>query len=204
LPGHGKSTEPAESLYADDFARITITVLGKLNVKDPILIGHSNGGRTILSMVGRMRYTAKKIVLIDSAGIKPHRSISYYLKVYSFKAVKRLAYLLLNEQKAATLVERYRRKAGSDDYNAASPVMRATLSNLVNDDLAPCLPKINAPTLLIWGDNDDATPLSDGKLMESRIPDAGLVVLKGCGHFSYLEKPYDVNVILDKFLGNAE
>ena len=49
-------------------------------------------------------------------------------------------------------------------------------------------PQIAQPTLLVWGRNDTATPLSDGKKMEQSIPDAGLVVLEG-GHYSFLESP---------------
>ena len=37
------------------------------------------------------------------------------------------------------------------------------------------------------GSTDAATPLSDGQQMERSIPNAGLVVFEGCGHFSYLD-----------------
>ena len=57
----------------------------RLKIKNPILIGHSNGGRTILNYTGRNLGEPKKIVLIDSAGIKPKRKLSYYIKVYTFK-----------------------------------------------------------------------------------------------------------------------
>ena len=49
------------------------------------------------------------------------------------------------------------------------------------------MPDIDAPTLLVWGENDDATPLSDGKTMEKLIPDAGLIVMPDSGHFAFLE-----------------
>ena len=52
----------------------------------------------------------------------------------------------------------------------------------IGEDLTALLPGVDAPTLLIWGEKDTATPLSDGQLMEKRIPDAGLVVLPGAGH----------------------
>lgn len=66
-------------------------------------------------------------------------------------------------------------------------MMRAILSKVVNEDLTPLLPKIKAPTLLFWGNLDTATPLSDAKTMEKQIPDAGLVIAHGTGHFSFLE-----------------
>ena len=66
--------------------------------------------------------------------------------------------------------------------------MKKTLVLAVNEDLTNCLKNINCPTLLFWGDKDDATPISDAKTMEKKIPDAGLVVLEGGSHFSFLEK----------------
>ena len=71
---------------------------------------------------------------------------------------------------------------------------------VVNEDLMHYLPSINIPVLLIWGDKDTATPLDDGKLMERLIPDSGLVVFKGAGHFSYLERIDDFNMIVENFL----
>ena len=66
--------------------------------------------------------------------------------------------------------------------------MRATFSRVVNLDLTGRLGRIENETLLVWGDRDTATPLSDAKLMERRIKRAGLAVLEGAGHFSYAEK----------------
>ena len=85
-------------------------------------------------------------------------------------------------------LENLRRKNGSADYNAASPLMRQCLVKVVNEDLTSLIPNIDVPTLLVWGQSDDAVPLSDGQLMEKLIPDAGLVVFEGCGHYAFLEQ----------------
>ena len=68
-------------------------------------------------------------------------------------------------------------------------MMKKCMVMAVNEDLTECLPKIKQETLLIWGDKDTATPISDAKLMEEKIPDAGLAVISGAGHFSFLEQP---------------
>ena len=86
------------------------------------------------------------------------------------------------------LVEARQAKAGSEDYRQASPVMKKTMVNLLNEDMRPLMPEIKAPTLLIWGEGDTATPLSDGQQMEKLIPGSGLAVLKPAGHFSYLDQ----------------
>ena len=95
---------------------------------------------------------------------------------------------------------RYRAKVGSSDYSSASPMMRAILSKVVNEDLTGVMPGISCPTLLIWGANDTATPLSDAKTMEKLIPDAGLVSFDGVGHYSFLENPFQFAAVLKSFL----
>ena len=91
------------------------------------------------------------------------------------------------------------KNAGSSDYRNASPVMKQTMNNVLAEDVTDDLPKITASTLLIWGDKDDATPLSDGQKMEKLIPDAGLVVLSG-GHFAFAENWQKTAAVLDSFI----
>ena len=78
--------------------------------------------------------------------------------------------LMLGRVKAEKRIESLRSKAGSSDYAAASPRMRAILSRVVNEDLTGVMSAIKAPTLLIWGENDTATPLADARVMERLIP----------------------------------
>ena len=78
--------------------------------------------------------------------------------------------------------------------------MRQCLVKVVNEDLKPLLPRINPSTLLIWGENDDATPLSDGQIMEKEIPDAGLVTLKNAGHYAFLDQWFMFSRVIDSFL----
>ncbi|MBR2301190.1 MAG: alpha/beta hydrolase, partial [Bacteroidaceae bacterium] len=155
------------------------------NIQSPALVGHSFGGR--VSILYASRNIVSRLVLVDAAGIKPKRPIKYYYKVYTFKMLKWLCNAFLPKKQAQAIIDRRRRGAGSSDYNNASPMMRAILSKVVNEDLTHCLPKIKAPTLLFWGNMDTATPLSDAKTMERLIPDAGLVIAHGTGHFSFIE-----------------
>jgi pimeloyl-ACP methyl ester carboxylesterase len=78
--------------------------------------------------------------------------------------------------------------------------MRRTMVLSVNEDLTPLLSGIKVPTLLIWGENDTATPLSDGQTMERLIPGAGLVVLRGAGHFSFADHWGQCSRVLDSFV----
>jgi pimeloyl-ACP methyl ester carboxylesterase len=94
-------------------------------------------------------------------------------------------------------------RTASSDYAASAETMRPTFVRLVNDDLTGLLPEIRASTLLIWGDQDADTPLSDGETMERLIPDAGLVVFEGAGHFSYADQPQRFARVAGHFLGRV-
>ena len=78
--------------------------------------------------------------------------------------------------------------------------MRAILSKCVNEDLCSVMPSIKAPTLLIWGENDTATPMRDARIIERLVPGAGLVSFPGCGHYSFLDNPVQFAAVLNSFL----
>ncbi len=200
LPGFGESMEPTGVWGIEEYTALIEKFCKKLGLEKPSLIGHSFGGR--ISILFSSRNEVSKIVLVDAAGIKPHRSIKYYMKVYSFKTAKAFVNLLFPKDKAQQITDRMRGKAGSSDYANASRTMRAILSKCVNEDLKSELHKIKAPTLLIWGENDTATPLSDAKTMERLIPDAGLVSFPGCGHYSFLDNPIQFAAVLNSFLSS--
>ncbi|MDE5714441.1 MAG: alpha/beta hydrolase [Muribaculaceae bacterium] len=169
----------------------------KEGLHTPVLIGHSFGGRIAILLSSRNEIG--KIVLVDAAGIKPKRGLRYYWKVYSFKTIKKLLLLVLGNKKGGEIVEKMRGKKGSADYRNSSPMMRAVMSKCVNEDLKHVMPDIKASALLIWGENDTATPLSDAKTMEKLIPDAGLVSFPECGHYSFLDNPFGFRAVMKEF-----
>jgi len=198
LPGFGSSQEPPADWGVYDYAHFIEKFADWLGLEHPVLIGHSYGGR--IAIVYASERPVDKLILVDSAGIKPHRSLKYYFKVYTFKAAKRILPLLFGSKKGGEIINNMRGKAGSADYKAASPVMRRIMSTSVNQDLKHLMPLIEAPTLLIWGEKDTATPLRDAKTMEKLIPDAGLVLYEGCGHYSFLERPGQTAAVIKNFL----
>jgi pimeloyl-ACP methyl ester carboxylesterase len=198
FPGFGQSEPPPTPWGTADYTEIIQQLMHALDIQNPIVIGHSFGGRVAIRLA--LKEPIHKLILIDSAGIKPKRRIDYYFKVYSYKLLKKLAELPILKSYLTNTVEAFKNKAGSKDYQKASGIMRSTLIKVVNEDLTALLPKIPVPTLLMWGEHDQATPVSDGQLMEQLIPDAGLVVLKNAGHFCYLEKLDEFLLIIGHFL----
>lgn len=200
FPGHGKSAEPTEAWGIEKFADQIEHLLDAEGIERPVLIGHSFGGR--VAIVISSRREVEKVVLVDAAGVKPRRSLNYYRKVYTFKLARKLLTAVLGKQKAEPIIERMRGKKGSSDYASSSPMMRRVMSIVVNEDLCHLMPKIKAPTLLIWGESDTATPLSDAKKMEKLIPEAGLVSFAGAGHYSFLDNPRQFGAVLTSFLNS--
>ncbi|HAE92419.1 alpha/beta hydrolase [Tissierella praeacuta] len=200
LPGFGKSEEPKKPIDSFKYAEIVKNYMDNMGIKKVILIGHSFGGKLSIILGSKYPEIVDKIVLVNSAGLIPKRGPKYYIKVYTFKAAKLLYKILFFWLKNEEKMEKFYKKFGSTDYKASTGVMRNILVTVVNENLLPLLNKIEAPTLLIWGDKDTATPLYMGKIMESQIKDSGLVVLEGTGHYSYLEDYQRFTVILRSFL----
>ncbi len=201
MPGFGKSEEPKEVWGVDDYLDFVIKFIEKLGLKEFDVLGHSFGGRVIIKMVNRedLSFKVSKIILVDSAGIMPKRTFTYHVKVKSYKAVKSVLGCGPVRKVFPNALEKYKKGKGSADYNAASDIMKGCLVKVVNEDLTYLLKDIKQETLLIWGENDEATPLSDGQMMEKLIPESGLAVIKNAGHYSFLEQKYTFDKILSSF-----
>ncbi len=195
LPGFGDSDEPDRIYDIYDYEYIVAKFIETLNLKDVTLIGHSFGGR-ISIIYAASTENVKNLILTGAAGIKPKRSLRYHLAVYHYKYMKFLCKTPLYFQYRDDLMA----NSGSSDYKNASQVMKQVLSVVVNQDLTHLLSEIKAKTLLYWGENDDATPLSDGQIMEEKIKNSTLKVMSGSGHYAFLENKEDFILEVKKIL----
>ena len=195
FPGFGQSDEPKTVWSIYDYADMVEKFVEKLGIVHPTIFGHSFGGRVAIIYAGR-KNDLNKLVLIDSAGVKPKRGLDYYTRVYTYKLGKKV----LGLPGLRAYKEKMMENAGSSDYKNSTPMMRQIMSKVVNEDLQHLMPSIEAETLLVWGELDNATPLSDAKIMERKIPGAGLVVFNGAGHYSYLDCLGQFLRVMDVFL----
>jgi len=188
FPGFGKSEEPKEAWNIEKYSRMLEELVEKLDIKKPIVMGHSFGGRVAIRFSARN--PIEKLVLFGSPCIRIPEPLS--LKVKVLKYLKKIPGL-------NALGEYMKQYIGSRDYKAASPIMRQTLVEVVNEDLSKFAREIEEPTLLIWGDQDEEAPLSEAKELEKIMMDAALIVLPGT-HYAYLENLGQVVNILNSFL----
>ena len=188
FPGFGESSEPSSALTIYDCTEVLEELLKELDIKNPIVMGHSFGGR--VAIVYASRNKVDKLVLFGAPCVREERKS---VKESVLKGIKKLP--LMN-----SLGEYMKKHIGSEDYRKASPVMRKTLVNTVNEDLSDCAKKITCPTLLIWGTNDVAAPIEDARKLEKLLVDGALIEIPGCTHYAYLEVLPQVINILNNFL----
>ena len=191
LPGFGQSDEPESVWSIYDYADMVEEMLKNLKINKPILVGHSFGGK--ISLCYAIKYNPKKIVLLASPFRKKIKKPTLKMRIY--KSVKKIPLL-------KSLENVVKKHVGSTDYKNASEMMRKILVNHVNLDLSEDVKKIKCPTLLIWGTNDTAVDIEDGKVLEKLIPNAGLVVYEGCTHYAYLERLDQTIRVLNSFIGS--
>lgn len=188
FPGFGESEEPKEAWTIEKYSLMLEDFVKQVGIKKPIVMGHSFGGRVAIRYSSRN--PIEKLVLFGSPCIRFQEELS--LKVKILKKLKKLPGL--NQ-----LGEYMKNFIGSRDYKAASPIMRQTLVEVVNEDLSKYAREIEEPTLLIWGENDTEAPLNEAQELEKIMMDAALIVLPGT-HYAYLENLGRVIAILNNFI----
>ena len=204
FPGQaGKSDTLDKTWDVPTYSLMVKAFMENQNINNCDVIGHSFGGRVIVYLASNYKELFNKIVLTDAAGVKSKMTVKKFFKIYSYKFVKSIYKLFLSKEKFEKKMEEMRKKRGSSDYaSLPNDIMRETFKNIINLDLRPNLKEINKPTLLIWGENDNDTPLYMAKIMEKEIKDSGLVIIENAGHFSYLDNTAKYLLVVDNFLNN--
>ena len=190
LPGFGGSDEPKEVWSLNDYVEVVNTIIKDNKIKNPILIGHSFGGK--ISILYASKYDVKKLVLLSSPFKKEIQKLS--LKTRMLKFAKKIP--VLNKLEGFA-----KKRMGSTDYRNASDMMRKILVEHVNLDLSEDAKKIVCPTLIIWGTEDKAVPVERAHELGDLISDSGVIIYEGCTHYAYLERLGQTISVLRSFLG---
>lgn len=187
LPGFGRSELPKRAFFVKDYADVIKEFISKGKIKDPIVLGHSVGGRIAIKLAAHNPNLLKKLVLEDAAGIRPKRDIPKFLFYIIAKIMK---VIIPNIFHLREKIRTWFYKTLESDYLNVGP-MKNTFTNILNEDLTPELSKIKAETLLIWGEKDptlEASP-GNGKLMYKLIPNSRIEFIENVGHHPHIENP---------------
>lgn len=154
------------------------------------LLGHSFGGQIAIDFTASNPQRVKKLILVNSAGIRN----KFNLKRLIFLPLAKLAKRFLSEK----LKRFFYRLIKATDYSKASPVMKQTFRLINKDNQEENLIKIACPTLIVWGNQDKLTPLSDGKLINRLIAGSQLKVLEKARHgLPFTHAPALVSLVLN-------
>lgn len=198
-PGFGNSPIPDKELTIYDYALLIKNFISDQKISNPIVIAHSFGGRIASLLQGYYKINFSKLILIDVAGIKRKKSLKQILKEKTYKLLKYCINFLPKLKQ-----EKYRQKLllyfASADYKSIPLSMQKTFQNIITEDLKLYYKNIQTETLIIWGKEDQDTPLKDGILINKLITNSAIIVYNNSKHFSYLDYPLLTYNILTNFL----
>lgn len=201
LPGFGQSVAPPQTWGIAEYMQFVLAYLDDCHLPQTNIMGHSFGGRISLMLAAEHPDRIERMVLADSAGLRTPPSAQQLVRTLLARTMRRTLDLFGMQKLRSQMQERYNQRFASEDYLNAGP-LRETFLRVIEQDLAGYATRVQAPTVLIWGDQDADTPLWQGRKLERLIPDAGLIVFEGAGHFSYLERLHDFVRITDHFFKN--
>jgi len=181
-PGAGSSAVPPKPLYLSDYAGLLQKIVTKLDLTDPIALGHSFGGKVLLRTALLQPQLFSKLIIVNASGIKPKNSF----KKKVFRGISKGAATLekipgVSKISGGLKHAYYKFLVGELDYYKAGP-MRETFKNIIAEDLDNELSNISTPTMIIWGKEDKITPIWMGEKMHSLIGDSKLEIVEGKGH----------------------
>lgn len=200
FPGFGGSQAPSMAWGLDDYVKFVAHFLEKLDGVEgnlPAIVGHSNGGAIAMRGMGKSKLRADKLILVSSAGVRASRTSRRSV----LQAVTKVGKVVTSPLPAA-LRQKLRgqvyKAAGSDMLVAEH--MQDTFKKIVTDDVREDAARVSVPTLLIYGDRDQDTPLSHARVLQQAITGSKLEVVPGASHFIHVEHPDEVSQFILGFL----
>lgn len=186
FPPFGESDKYISDWNIFSYVGMFMSLCDHLHIDKCDVLGHSFGGRIAIITSVVKRSLVHSCILVDSAGMKPKRSLKYYINIFRYKLYKRLGKDLSS--------------FGSSDYKNLSPQMKKTFNSIVNLNLEDYAKKMNVKTLIIWGKKDKETPMYMAKRLNKKIKKSTLKVIDDAGHFPFLDCPLEFYKILNEFL----
>lgn len=178
--GFGKSDKPISPLSLNDYVSSLEQLIKHLKLRDIILLGHSFGGRVAIKY--NYYYNVNNLILVDSAGIR-HKNKNLRKKIIKYKLLKKI-YFITSKEKYNNLIK----NSGSRDYKILSPVMKQTMNKIIKEDLKKYCTKSRTKTLILWGVNDEETPLIDGYTYNKLFYDSRMIIFYNSSHFPHLDE----------------
>jgi pimeloyl-ACP methyl ester carboxylesterase len=206
-PGCGQSEDPPESFRLPEYADALAGLIAALRLEPAYVLGHSFGGALAFELVRRHPGAVAKLIVVGGyagwAGSLPAAEVERRL-AFALDTADRLPSRFEPASMPGLLSEKMSPEAAAELMGIMSEsrpaATRAMARALAEADLRQALPSISVPTLLIYGDADERSPLTVAEDLHRRIPASRLVVLPGLGHMCFLEEPDIFNAGVRGFL----
>ncbi|MEK7510433.1 MAG: alpha/beta hydrolase [Patescibacteria group bacterium] len=200
LPGFGKTEAPREIWGVEEYANFVNQFAEQLGLAKFVLTGHSFGGQTAIQFAVQHPEKVEKLVLIAAAGVRRTPGVAKKLVMAVAKLVSFLLYLVPFEDLRNNIRNAMYMLIRRRDYVRTQGIMREIFKKVIMHDLTAKFSKIQAPTLIVWGDRDELTPVQDAYLMHELIPNSKLEIISGGKHALNFQMPEKLSNIIAQFL----
>jgi pimeloyl-ACP methyl ester carboxylesterase len=186
LPGFGAMRSLRRRFVLAEAASWLSEWMRAVGLERAHLVGHSMGGYVTIRLAAGRPELVGRLVLVAPAGTTTGRSM-----------LGHLVPLLLAARYATPA---FLPVLARDALRMGPATLWRAAKDLLAEDVREDLQKIEAPTLLVWGENDPLVPPTVGELLRQEVPDSRLLVLEGAGHVPMFDRPENFDAALLAFL----
>ena len=193
LPGFGTSEPLPLPWNTNKYIDWIEKFVKEINLEEYFLLGHSFGGALASKMAVKHNQDVKKLFLVSAACVRRKTTGKKFSKFLAkiFKVFYFIPFYPLIRKAVYKFIIR------KSDYIYVEGIMKSTYLNVVAEDLSFHLPFIRVPTIIIWGDKDDYTPINEGYFIEKQVKKSKIIVIPGAGHDLNRKQP---EVLAEKVL----
>ncbi len=191
----GLSSPLHEVWELDDYVRWLETKLkGK---RDVILLGHSFGGQLAIRYAATHPRQIAHLILVASSGIRDW-SLKAKVKRAGFWVAAKIGKIFFDVPIARQLLYKLARER---DYLNAPPLLRRTMSLILDQEVIDEAAALHVPTLLIWGEQDRVTPTKIARRYQNLIADSDLQLIPKARHSPHYSHSHQVAKLIKQWLG---
>jgi len=193
LPGFGASDQPKTAWELDDYCDFIEEFIKLLNLEKFYLLGHSFGGALAVKCSLEFPEKTEKLFLVSAACFRKKTPKKRFLYILS----KIFPSCFLS---SSLLRRAFYRFIVRSDYLFVEGLMKEIYLKVIKQDLSDILPQVQVPTVIVWGEKDNITPIKDANLINKKIKNSNLEILPGAKHDLNLKNPEELSEAITKFL----
>jgi pimeloyl-ACP methyl ester carboxylesterase len=208
LRGHGDSDKPAAGYRIDDFAVDVVQLLAALGIERALLTGHSGSCLVVRRVaLDHPERVAGLVLEASPTTLRGNPDLTRFVTTTVAQMQDpvdtELARSLVTDTSSEALPPGLIDELVSEVRKVPARVWRATFQDLLTYDDLPELPRVTAPTLLVWGDQDGIVSRAMQERLLALLPASRLVVHAGAGHTPRWDDPARFASDLAAFVGDV-